>query len=80
MGSASRAKSWAKSQSTFDSLRVTSPKPELGNVDLDGAEIRRAMSLIDARLVDIWKAADEGAKQKAIRILSELLWARPKTD
>ncbi len=31
------------------------------------------MSLIDARLVDLWKAADDSVKQKAIRILSELL-------
>lgn len=36
-------------------------------------DVGRSMSLIDARLVDLWKAADEEIKRKAIRILSELL-------
>ncbi len=36
-------------------------------------QVGRAMSVVDARLLDIWKAADEEKKQKAIRILSELL-------
>ena len=36
-------------------------------------EVGRAMSLLDARLVDLWQAADDEGKKKAIRILSELL-------
>lgn len=36
-------------------------------------QVGRAMSIIDARLLDLWKAADQEKKQKAIRILSELL-------
>ena len=36
-------------------------------------QVGRTMSVIDARLLDIWKAADDEAKKKAIRILSELL-------
>ena len=36
-------------------------------------QVGRAMSLVDARLLDLWKAADSQTKQKAIRILSELL-------
>ena len=32
-----------------------------------------AMSVIDTRLLDLWKAADDEAKNKALRILSELL-------
>ncbi len=36
-------------------------------------EVGRSMSMIDARLVDLWKAADDEIKQKAIRILSEIL-------
>ncbi len=36
-------------------------------------QVGRAMSVIDARLLDLWKAADQEKKQKAIRILSELL-------
>ena len=35
--------------------------------------VGRAMSLLDARLVDLWQAADDEGKKKAIRILSELL-------
>ena len=35
--------------------------------------VGRAMSLLDARLVDLWQAADDPTKQKAIRILSELV-------
>ena len=33
----------------------------------------RALSQLDSRLVDLWKAADEEARAKAVRILSELL-------
>ncbi len=36
-------------------------------------QVGRAMSVLDARLLDLWKAADDEAKKKAIRILSELL-------
>ena len=36
-------------------------------------QVRRAMSMLDAHLVDMWRAADEPTRQKAIRILSELL-------
>ena len=36
-------------------------------------QIGRAMSVVDARLLDLWKAADDEGKKKAIRILSELL-------
>ncbi len=36
-------------------------------------EVDQSMSLLDARIVDLWKAADDPTKQKAIRILSELL-------
>ncbi len=36
-------------------------------------QVGRAMSVIDARLLDLWKAADDEGKKKAIRILSELL-------
>jgi transcriptional regulator with XRE-family HTH domain len=36
-------------------------------------QVGLAMSLLDARLVDLWQAADEPPKQKAIRILSELV-------
>ena len=35
--------------------------------------VGRAMSLLDSRLVDLWQAADDPTKQKAIRILSELV-------
>ncbi|MCG8405530.1 MAG: helix-turn-helix domain-containing protein [Phycisphaerales bacterium] len=35
--------------------------------------VGKSLSLLDARLIDIWKAADDQAKRKAIRILSELL-------
>ena len=33
----------------------------------------KALSLLNARFVDLWKAADQPTKQKAIRILSDLL-------
>ncbi len=36
-------------------------------------EVADSMSLLDARIVDLWKAADDEGKKKAIRILSELL-------
>ena len=36
-------------------------------------KVGRALSVIDSRLLDLWKAADDETKQKAIRILSELL-------
>ncbi|MCH9035558.1 MAG: helix-turn-helix transcriptional regulator [Planctomycetes bacterium] len=36
-------------------------------------QVGRTMSMLDARLVDMWRAADEPTRQKAIRILSELI-------
>ncbi len=36
-------------------------------------QIGRAMSVVDARLLDLWKATDDEGKKKVIRILSELL-------
>jgi hypothetical protein len=33
----------------------------------------KSLSLLDAHIADLWKAADEKNKRKAIRILSELL-------
>ncbi len=36
-------------------------------------QVGRAMSVIDARPLDLWKAADDEAKKKALRILSEHL-------
>ena len=36
-------------------------------------QVGRTMSLLDARLVDLWQGADDPTKQKAIRILSELV-------
>ncbi len=36
-------------------------------------QLGRAMSLLDARLVDLWKGADDKQKEKAVRILSEIL-------
>lgn len=36
-------------------------------------KVGRSLSVIDARLLDLWKPADDQGKQKAIRILSELL-------
>ena len=35
--------------------------------------VGKALSQLDARLVDLWKAADDETKAKAVRILSELL-------
>ena len=37
------------------------------------AKVGRSLSVIDARLLDLWKSADEDTRVKAIRILSELL-------
>lgn len=39
----------------------------------DPMAIGESLSLLDARIVDLWKAADEPTKRKALRILSELL-------
>ncbi len=36
-------------------------------------EVADSMSLLDARILDLWKAADDEGEKKAIRILSELL-------
>ena len=36
-------------------------------------QVGRSMSMVDARLVDHWKAADDETKKRALRILSELL-------
>ena len=36
-------------------------------------QIGRALSTMDARLLDKWKSADDRSKQKVIRILDELL-------
>ena len=35
--------------------------------------VGKSLSLLDARLLDIWKRADTEKKAKAIRVLSELL-------
>ncbi len=39
----------------------------------DPKNLEASLTLLDARIADLWKAADEPTKQKAIRILSELL-------
>ncbi len=39
----------------------------------DPKSVDASLTLLDARITDLWKAADEPTKQKAIRILSELL-------
>lgn len=39
----------------------------------DPKAVGKSLSLLDARIADFWKAADERTKRKAIRILSELL-------
>ena len=36
-------------------------------------QVGKSLSLLDARLVDLWKGADDKQKEKAIRILSEIL-------
>ncbi len=36
-------------------------------------QVGKALSMLDARLLDLWKGADEKSKQKAVRILSEIL-------
>ncbi len=36
-------------------------------------QVGKSLSLLDARLLDLWKGADEKQKQKAVRILSEIL-------
>ncbi len=36
-------------------------------------QVGKALSMLDARLLDLWKGADEEQKDKAIRILSEIL-------
>ena len=37
------------------------------------AQVGKSMSLLDARLADMWKGADPKQKEKAVRILSEIL-------
>ena len=36
-------------------------------------QVGKSMSMLDARLVDLWKGADEKQRQKAVRVLSEIL-------
>jgi transcriptional regulator with XRE-family HTH domain len=36
-------------------------------------EVGDSMSILDARLLDLWRGADDATKQKAIRILAELV-------
>ncbi len=36
-------------------------------------QVGKALSMLDARLLDLWKGADEKQRQKAVRILSEIL-------
>ena len=36
-------------------------------------QVGRSMSLLDARLIDLWRGADEKQKEQAVRILSEIL-------
>ena len=36
-------------------------------------QVGKALSLLDARLLDLWKGADERQRAKAVRILSEIL-------
>lgn len=36
-------------------------------------EVADSMSILDARLLDLWRGADDATKQKIIRILSELV-------
>ena len=36
-------------------------------------EVADSMSILDARLVDLWRGADDATKQKIIRIVSELV-------
>ncbi len=40
---------------------------------LDPKTVGKSLSLLDAHIADLWKAAGEKDKRKAIRILSELL-------
>jgi transcriptional regulator with XRE-family HTH domain len=39
----------------------------------DARCLDESLSLLDARIVDLWKGADDQTKRKAVRILSELL-------
>ena len=39
----------------------------------DPKAVGKSLSVLDARLLDIWKTADQQTKDKIIRILSELL-------
>ena len=36
-------------------------------------QVGKSMSLLDSRIVDLWKGADEKQRQKAVRVLSEIL-------
>ena len=36
-------------------------------------QVGKSMSMLDARIADLWKGADEKQRQKAVRILSEIL-------
>ena len=39
----------------------------------DPKAVGKSLKLLDARVVDFWRSADERTQRKAIRILSELL-------
>ena len=39
----------------------------------DPSKVKESLSLLDSRMLDFWKGADERTKRKAVRILSELL-------
>jgi transcriptional regulator with XRE-family HTH domain len=39
----------------------------------DPKTLGQPLTLLDARIADLWKSADEPTRQKAIRILSELM-------
>ncbi len=36
-------------------------------------QVGKALSMLDARLLDLWKGADQHQRAKAVRILSEIL-------
>ena len=36
-------------------------------------QVGKSLSMLDSRIVDLWKGADEKQKEKAVRILSEIL-------
>ena len=36
-------------------------------------QVGKSLSMLDSRIVDLWKGADDNRKEKAVRILSEIL-------